>query len=86
MRWIGGFGIAGGFMVLAWAFPRFATLTLHEHLGVLLPLVYSLALLQADTFANWRAASGIRRIEAVAAVVLAILLTSACFFYYLSAR
>jgi hypothetical protein len=85
VRRTGGFGVVVGFVVLAWALPRFATLTLPEQLGVLLPLVYSLAMLKAGTFENWHAASGFSRIEAVAAVALAMLLTSACLFYLLTA-
>ena len=51
----------GGVFLPIWALRKFHDLPNYLRLAVMLPLLYSVALLHVDTYANWSTAPGLDR-------------------------
>ena len=75
----------GGFFLLRWSRKVFDDLTNYQRLAVLLPLMYSLPMVHVDTLDDWAHASTLRRIRAVGAVIMPLLLTIGCLMWLILA-
>jgi hypothetical protein len=74
-----------GILVFFLGARSFTALPNYARIGILLPLVYSLPLIYADTFSRWSTQSSSSRINAVGSVVVAVMITLG-FLYWLIAE
>ena len=76
---------AGGLLIIVWVDGRFSELPSYARIALLLPLSYSVPLLNIDTFANWSDSPGYARIRAGGALCTSIMLTIACLGWFVVA-